>query len=1201
MSFDQSRTCRPTVNAFVKSSPPFIFDKDVMTQIASYYVHLHDSRSPRVQAIKNMNMLLNSNYAPPVLQTSMAQLSINANEDNNQIVPLDYPIESNDDSYVVPIIGKLFKSVLIKKPQPIQSYMVLHLLLQHASKSTIMKMIKSNSLADLPDFSKLKDFHCSCAVCNIAKATKIPRGKVTDVTKLPPFQRLHVDFSFFGVTSIRGYTTALDIVCASTSYPFGFLTKSKSPPLTLFSWFVHTVRTMGHHVTFIRVDEDKGLAQSSELCALVVNLNCVLETTGGGNSENNGKVERQNRSKADMVRSALATGQILFGADLPSDMKIEELWCFAYQHACYTHRVLYNRMRESSTYFLVHNEIPTANRLAIWGSITTAIAHNKHTLPKLSNDRAKQVYFLSFGNNTSNIIYWWPKQPRKWYRCHHAIIDQVATFAKLKHIFSTDSNSDHPATIDDKKYTINLPIMNGPFDINDIEVVSIKLPPFPDTIGLSINDDALLNLPYISSCHKGSPAWKQLPSHLRRQAFILNVNNEGPITAAYAVSLIKQAQENNDGPLTFDLVKRKHDATTPLSITRAMFDQLPSTLQSRPVISHASNDTYGTYDHFITSPTKPIKPKSFFQCLKGPFRQNWIAAAKTSFEKNRKVGVFSLPFPKSDLPKDTNVFQTLLVPDYKPTDIPNVYKCKVRDCTVGTKQVKGVDFPESYCAVVDATTLRLMICVSASLGYTVAIIDVENAFQTSIAPEEYRIFVTVPVLYLEWLRDTENFQYDRNEDYVRQMFNANQGTKAASHIWYWLIVPILGKYGFHRSTVDHALLIKAYDDGSYFYISLATDDLLCAFLTYKHFHDLVLYLKQFFNLTVQTGHILCFLSLRIIQSDHAISIDQGEYIYDMLLTYYGKDLDRLKTVTTPMRSDSAFERELFESPPLSDSELKEYSLNYKGSFRYHTGKFQYAVTFTRFDIGFFLQRLAEYNNQPTAVAFEGIGRQYRYIAGDVIRPLTYPRHAITGTSTISYFVSPEKKIEMHLPNDLQLFTDSEFARNLADRKSYYCIIFVLLNVAIQCKVKKSTNIAGHTTDAEMKGTYSGVRRLLPLRCILESMGFPCQQPTPLYVDNAAVSAIIDAKRMTPRCRHLDIPIAYLHEQHGKSYDHHLISTVKMLADLGTKPLVLALHRRFKYWACGHMFLPPEGSDHYDYLQLQFYEKCFLLIVREFQK
>ena len=1175
----------------------FIFDQSTMVHIASYYVHLHEYSSPRLKAIRTMNALLNAKYSPP-LQSSMSTLE--AINDPPQ-VPITIFDNQSQNTYIMPVMGKLFRSVLIKKQQPIQSYMVLHLLLQHSSKSTIMKMIHSKSLADLPDLSKLKDFNCSCAICNLTKATNIPRGKLVDVTKLPPFQRLHVDFSFFGVTSLRGYTTALDIACGSTSYPFGFPTKSKTPPLVLFEWFVKTIRTMGYEVTFVRVDEDKGLARSSEFCALVVKLNCVLETTGGGNSTNNGKVERQNRTKADMVRSALATGQILFGSDLPSDMSIETFWCFAYQHACYTHRVLYNRLRNASTYTLVHNDVPSVNRLAIWGSLTTAIAPNKNSLPKLSSSRSSQVNFLGFGNNTSNIIYWDHRQPKKWYRCHHAVIDQVSTFQKLQHIFSTTSETDDLPPDTQSLKTINLPFSDGPFPANEITTVTFKVPSLHSPIGLCINDDTLFNMPYISSCHKNSVAWNNLPAKFRRHAFILNINGEGPITAAFAVSLLKQVQQSPHLTLQMDLVKRKHDPSTPLSITRAMFDQLPSLLQNRPVISNATVDTYGTHDHFITSPTKPTKPKSFFQCLKSPFRQNWIAAARLSFEKNRKVGVFSLPFPKSQLPPDTNVFRTLLVPDFKPTDIPNVYKCKVRDCTVGTNQVKGIDFPESYCAVVDATTLRLMLCVSASLGYTIGLIDVENAFQTSIAPEEYRIFVTIPVLYLQWLKETEDFSYDDKETYVRQMFNANQGTKAASHIWYWLLVPILSKYGFHRSTVDHALLIKAHEDGSYFYVCLATDDLLCAFLKYAHFDDLVKYLRRFFNLTVQTGHVLSFLSLRIIQTDLAISVDQGEYIYDLLLKYYGQSVDRIKTVTTPMRSDSAYEKELFESPPLVGNELVQSAIEYKGSYRYHTGKFQYAVTYTRFDLGFSLQRLAEYNNAPTAASFEGIGRHYRYLASDVIRPLTYPRNSMSGKTTIAYFVSPEKHIKMHLPNDLQLFTDSEFARNMSDRRSYYCIIFVLLNVAIQCKVKKSTTIAGHTTDAEMKGTYSGVRRLLPLRRILESMGFPCATPTPLYVDNAAVSAIIDAKRMTPRCRHMDIPIAYLHEQHGKSFNHELISTVKMLADLGTKPLVLALHRRFKYWACGHMFLPPEGSDHYDYLQLQFYEQSFVTIVQAFQK
>ena len=94
------------------------------------------------------------------------------------------------------------------------------------------------------------------------------------------------------------------------------------------------------------------------------------------------------------------------------------------------------------------------------------------------------------------------------------------------------------------------------------------------------------------------------------------------------------------------------------------------------------------------------------------------------------------------------------------------------------------------------------------------------------------------------------------------------------------------------------------------------DNLLCAFKMYKHFEDLNAYLKQYFNIVSQVGPVLTFLSLHIAQTKHVTSIDQGEYIYDLLIKYYGSNIKRIKTVTTPMRLDSQFEHELFESLPL---------------------------------------------------------------------------------------------------------------------------------------------------------------------------------------------------------------------------------------------------------------------------------------------
>ena len=122
--------------------------------------------------------------------------------------------------------------------------------------------------------------------------------------------------------------------------------------------------------------------------------------------------------------------------------------------------------------------------------------------------------------------------------------------------------------------------------------------------------------------------------------------------------------------------------------------------------------------------------------------------------------------------------------------------------------------------------------------------------------------------------------------------------------------------------------------------------------------------------------------------------------------------------------------------------------------------------------------------------------------------------------------------------------------------------------------------------------------MLPVWQLLEFLGFPAPLPTPLYLDNSAVDSIIDANRLTPRCRHLDIPIAFLHQEKGKSFKQFLIRTHQMIADFGTRPLATILHRRFKYWVTGASFLPSPESEHYHQIQMQYYEKSFIEIIND---
>ena len=280
-----------------------------------------------------------------------------------------------------------------------------------------------------------------------------------------------------------------------------------------------------------------------------------------------------------------------------------------------------------------------------------------------------------------------------------------------------------------------------------------------------------------------------------------------------------------------------------------MFDNFPSYLARKAVI--CSMLVPPTHQHFVTSPVKLDKPKSFFDCLKSPLQHNWIAAAKIMFEKNKNVAVFSLPFPANELPAYVpKVLRTLLVSEWKATDLKNVWEPRIRECVVGTSQQKHIDFEISYAPSVDPVTVKSHVAYTAATNSYLLIYDITNAFQNCFAKPGNEIYVTVPPCYLEWLKENEEFKYDKNQKYYRQMFNANQCTKDASAQWNNLLTSVLSDYGLTPSKVDHGFFWKKLEDGMMLLL-LATDDCLVSVPNYKYAEDFKVFLQQFFELTLQ--------------------------------------------------------------------------------------------------------------------------------------------------------------------------------------------------------------------------------------------------------------------------------------------------------------------------------------------------------------
>ena len=154
--------------------------RQVVSHIAAMFVHLHPDANPRCTAIKQMNGVLH-NYLGSI-------------DNNLQQIPTEPII---NEQYLIPVIANLSRS-FSRTSSPTHDWLRLHFGLSHASPTVMDTMIKKEILADIPSSLKTKhSFKCSCYICMATKTNKLPRGKSVDKSHLKPFERLHIDFSFF--------------------------------------------------------------------------------------------------------------------------------------------------------------------------------------------------------------------------------------------------------------------------------------------------------------------------------------------------------------------------------------------------------------------------------------------------------------------------------------------------------------------------------------------------------------------------------------------------------------------------------------------------------------------------------------------------------------------------------------------------------------------------------------------------------------------------------------------------------------------------------------------------------------------------------------------------------------------------------------------------------------------------------------------
>ena len=142
-------------------------------------------------------------------------------------------------------------------------------------------------------------------VCLMTKSTKNTIGLTIDVSKCAPGLMLQIDFSFFNVESIRGFTSTSEAIYSATSYPLGFPPRSKLPPLDILKNIAITMMNQDEKCLFVRVDKDGTLEISSEYTSTRNNINIIIKTISGDEFSLNVKSEIPNKSVDNIKRDLL--------------------------------------------------------------------------------------------------------------------------------------------------------------------------------------------------------------------------------------------------------------------------------------------------------------------------------------------------------------------------------------------------------------------------------------------------------------------------------------------------------------------------------------------------------------------------------------------------------------------------------------------------------------------------------------------------------------------------------------------------------------------------------------------------------------------------------------------------------------------------------------------------------------------------------
>jgi hypothetical protein len=222
----------------------------------------------------------------------------------------------------------------------------------------------------------------------------------------------------------------------------------------------------------------------------------------------------------------------------------------------------------------------------------------------------------------------------------------------------------------------------------------------------------------------------------------------------------------------------------------------------------------------------------------------------------------------------------------------SIDRYKARLVAKGFKQRYVIDYEDTFSHVVKAATIRLVLSLAVSKGWSLRQLDVQNAFLYGVLEEEV------------YMKQPPGYESKEAPDCVCRLDKAIYGLKQAPRAWYSRLSMKLQQLGFTPSKGDTSLFFLRNRDVIIF-ILVYVDDIIVASSSQTATMTLLKSLEGEFALK-DLGDLHFFLGIEVSKINDGILLSQRKYAMDLVQK---AGMSSCKTVNTPLSTSDLLKTE----------------------------------------------------------------------------------------------------------------------------------------------------------------------------------------------------------------------------------------------------------------------------------------------------